>query len=245
MAALAGVVSDPRQRSETEPEPTPETYVIDDRLLERPAAEPGPAPEIGRELRLPSSAGIAGPLRGAVLLKLGDHVGVDRILPWGARVRPLAGDIERLADHLFAAVDSSFGARARAEGQGWVVAGRELGQGERREEIGWVAVTLGVRGMFARSFDPEFRKLLFQHGRLALRFGAEGDESQMDLGDELEIPDLPEGLEEGKPLVVRNLTRGVQVTVHHDLDEAGVDELRAGGLLAALRQAAPAAGHRG
>src|SRR5262249_7013350 len=160
---------------------------------------------------LPRSPRIAGPLRGAVLLKLGDHVGAERILPWGARVRPLAGDIQGLASHMFATLDDGFATRARDAGQGWGVAGRALGMGPRREEIALVAVALGVRGMMARSFDPEFRKMLRQHGLLALRFGAEGDVSALEQGDELEVPDLPDGLEEGKPLVVRNLTRGVQV----------------------------------
>jgi aconitate hydratase len=148
----------------------------------------------------------------------------------------VAGDVERLADHLFAVMDPEFGARARAEGQGWIVAGRELGRGPRREEIGLAAVTLGIRGMMARSFDPEFRRLLCQYGLLALRFAADLEATMIGLGDELEIPDLPEGLEQGKPLVVRNLTRGLQVTVHHDLDEAEVAVVRGGGLLAGLRR---------
>jgi aconitate hydratase len=99
-----------------------------------------------------------------------------------------------------------------------------------------VAVTLGVRGMLARSFDPEFRRLLCQHGVLALRFGGDADAAMIGVGDELEIPDLPEGLEQGKPLVVRNLTRGLQLTVHHDLDEQEVASVRRGGLLATLRR---------
>jgi len=173
---------------------------------------------------------------------MGDHVGADRILPWGARVRPVAADLEKLATHLFAGVDPGFAVRARAEGRGFVVAGRELGLGPRREEIGLSAVVLGVRGMLALSFAPEFRVLLRHHGLLALRFAAESDRSALGLGDELEIPDLPDGLEEGKPLVVRNLTRGLQLAVHHDLDESEVDEVREGGLLAMVRRPANARG---
>ncbi|HET9328700.1 MAG TPA: aconitase family protein [Candidatus Eisenbacteria bacterium] len=236
-AAVTGILTDPRQRAApVADEPVSESYVIDDRLLERPPPEAVSVDGARENGAWPLPSAITGPLRGAVLLKLGDHVGVDRILPWGARVRPLAGDVERLADHLFALVDPGFGARARAEGQGWIVAGRELGGGPRREEIGLVAVTLGVRGMFARTFDPEFRRLLCQHGLLALRFVGDEDAAMIGLGDELEIPDLPEGLEQGKPLVVRNLTRGLQVTVHHDLDEQEVAAVRRGGLLATLRR---------
>ena len=241
-AAIAAVVSDPRQWTASGEAARVEAYVVDDRLLERPPSDASPSVEVVRDgAPWPRSPGITGPLRGAVLLKLGDHVGIDRILPWGARVRPLASDIERLAAHMFASIDPHFAARARAEAQGWVVAGRDFGLGPRREEAALVAVALGVRGMLARSFDPEFRTLLRQHGVLGLRFGADGDLAAVAHGDELEIPDLPEGLEEGKPLVVRNLTRGAQVALHHDLDEAGVREVRAGGLLAALRLASASA----
>jgi len=236
-AAIAAVVTDPRQPTlSVEDASVAESFVIDDRLLERPPSDAAAVDGARENGSWPKPFAITGPLRGAVLLKLGDHVGVDRILPWGARVRPVASDIERLADHLFAVVDPEFGARARAESQGWIVAGRELGHGRRREEIGLAAVMLGVRGMLARSFDPEFRRLLCQHGLLALRFGGDADAGTIELGDELEIPDLPEGLEQGKPLVVRNLTRGLQVAMHHDLNEAEVTAVRRGGLLATLRR---------
>ena len=236
-AAVTASVTDPRQRATPVSETSvADAYVVDDRLIERPVSDPQRVDGARENGSWPRPAAITGPLRGAVLLKLGDHVDVDRILPWGARVRPVAGDVERLADHFFAVLDPDFGARARAESQGWIVAGRELGGGPRREEIGLVAVTLGVRGMLARSFDPEFRRLLCQHGVLALRFGGDADAAMIGVGDELEIPDLPEGLEQGKPLVVRNLTRGLQLTVHHDLDEQEVASVRRGGLLATLRR---------
>jgi aconitate hydratase len=237
VAAITAVVTDPRQRTIVADETSvADRFTVDDRLLERPASEAPPLDGARENGSWPKPIAITGPLRGAVLLKLGDHVGVDRILPWGARVRPVASDIERLAEHLFAVVDPGFGARARAENQGWIVAGREIGYGPRREEIGLAAVMLGVRGILARSFDPEFRRLLCQHGLLALRFGADLDADTIGLGDELEIPDLPEGLEQGKPLVVRNLTRGLQVAVHHDLEEAEVMAVRRGGLLASVRR---------
>jgi aconitate hydratase len=210
-----------------------DAYVIDDRLIERPAPDAAGVAPAGV---VPGpTAGISGPLRGSVLLKLGDHVGSDRILPWGARTRPAVRHLERLTRFAFASADPEFAARATAEGGGWVVAGRGLGAAPVHEEAVLVIESLGVRGMLARSFDPVFRRLLRQHGLLALRFAAAGDCEAVACGDELEIPDLPDGLEPGKPLVVRNLTQGAQYTLHHDLDEAGVREVRAGGLLATVK----------
>jgi len=230
--ARTAAVTDPRQLEMPELAAIREGYVIDDRLIERPAS--GVAASATGVEPVAHAAGIQGPLRGSVLLALGDHVGTDRILPWGARARPASLDPDRLARLAFSGVDPLFAARAVAEGGGWIVAGRGFGERPAREQAVLVLANLGVRGVLARSFDATFRTLLRQHGVLALRFAAEADGLAIRPGDELEIPDLPEGLEPGKPLVVRNLTQGSQYTLHHDLDAAGVREVRAGGLLAAL-----------
>jgi aconitate hydratase len=236
-AALAAAVVDPRQLEIGALEAAREAYVVEDRLIERPASETGAAPEPALH-----ASGIHGPLRGSVLLAVGDHVGTDRILPWGARARPAALHSERLARLAFAGVDPQFASRAVVEGGGWIVAGRGFGEGSVREQAVLVMSRLGVRGVLARSFDADFRTLLRQHGVLALRFTNDWGGVAVEQGDELEIPDLPDGLEPGKPLVVRNLTQGTQYTLHHDLDAAGVREVRAGGLLATveLDETAPA-----
>jgi aconitate hydratase len=238
-AALAGTVADPRQQTLEIGDSPRATLSVDDRMLVRPVADGTASSDAGRaNAPLPRAPGISGPVRGTVLIRLGDHVGMNQILPWGARVRPGSQDIELLARHAFAGIDPGFSRRARAQGQGWVVAGRELGSGTRREEAVLVAIALGVRGMLARSFDQGFRRLLRLHGVLGLRFRTDVDASAVEAGDELEIPDLPDGLEAGKPLVVRNLTQGAQYALDHDLDEAGVEQVRAGGLLATMRREA-------
>ncbi len=233
-AALAGTIGDPRVLVAPESGEAA-VPVLNDRLLVRPPSDtPGAAPEPGTAEPV-FGAAIEGPMRGTVLLKLGDRVGVDTILPWGARVRPLRLKLGELARFAFAGVDPGFAARAAAHGGGWIVAGHGFGAGGRREQVGLVAVRLGLKAVLARSFDPGFRRLLLQHGILALRLAADGDYEDLVAGDELEIPDLPEGLEAGKPLVVRNLTRGEQHALHHDLDATAIAAVRIGGLLAAAR----------
>lgn len=234
-AALTGTLTDPRSLPPRAAVELPR-IVIDDRLLERPSPEArAAATEAAAPNGVPTAPPILGPLRGTVLLKLGDRVSVDRILPWGARVRPLGLQVDALKHFVFATVDREFCARAMAHSGGWVVAGRDLGVGPRREQIAMVAVRLGLRAMLALGFAPAFRHMLLQHGILALRFLSSGDYHDVRTGDELEIPDLPEALEAGKPLGVRNLTRGMQYAVHHDLDDDQIEEVRAGGRLAAAR----------
>ena len=240
-AALSGALEDPRSLA-TRAADHALQIVIDDRLLDRPNPDARTAVEAGLPNGIPIAPPITGALRGTVLLKLGSRAGVDRILPWGARVRPLGLEIDALKDYAFAAVDRGFAARAAAHDGGWVVAGRDLGAGARRDQIGLVAVRLGLRGILAIDFVPEFRAMLLQHGVLALRFLSASDYEDVQVGDELEIPDLPEALEAGKALAVRNLTRGAQYALHHDLSGGEIDEVRAGGRLAVARRPAPAVG---
>jgi aconitate hydratase len=234
-AALAGRIVDPREvDAEFRRDEEPETYALDHSHILGPlaATEPGAGGADSGGLRpLPAPVPLEGPLRGAVLLKLGDHVTTQHILPWGATTEPLIADVGSLAARAFARVDGDFVRRARAHGGGFAMAGRDLGSGDRAELAAIVVTALKVRAVLARSFDPQFRELLVHAGVLPLRLRTEHDWQGITAGDELEIPGLPETLEVGKPLVVRNLTRGTQHTLAHDLDGHGIALVRAGGVL--------------
>jgi len=85
--------------------------------------------------------------------------------------------------------------------------------------------------VFARSFDERFHRSLVHAGILPSWIANEGDEWTLVQGDEIEMPGLPEALEPGVPIVVRNLTRGTQITVSHALGERDVQQVLAGGIL--------------
>ena len=246
-SAIAGVVADPRALEGGASTLSPalegtddEAFVLDDALLIRSTSPAVREPTTGLGAGyVPLGAPIRGPLRGAVLLKTGDRVTVDQVLPWGAKVRPWHADVRGLAEYAFAGLDPAFAARAVGDGTGFVVSGVAFGTGARRSQAAMVVTQLGIRAVLARSFAPSFRKQLVLHGVLPLRFATLGDYDHVCQGDELEIPDLPEGLEPHKPLVVRNLTRGTQYTVRHELASRELVTVRAGGLLRAL---VPAAG---
>jgi aconitate hydratase len=92
--------------------------------------------------------------------------------------------------------------------------------------------TLGVQAVFARSFARGHREALIQNGVLPLLLASEQDYEGIRGADELEIPALRSALVEDRPLVVRNLTRGLQFAVRHELDARGLASVRAGGWLA-------------
>jgi len=229
-AALSGRLSDPRRVLATVQVEEPEPLIgLDAGVLG--ARGEGEAPSSATLPAVPCGEPFAGPVRGRVLLRCGDGTGTEHILPWGARVAPLAGDILALRAHAFATLDPGFARRALASAGGFVVAGEGCGAGARREPAALVLVALGVRAVIARSFDPVFRRRLLEAGALPLAFARGTDLDAFTAGDEIELPTLPHGLEPGRPLVVRNLTRGTQLDVRHELDARAIAIAQCGGLL--------------
>ena len=245
-SALAGRITDPREMP-----PPAVPFALPDRFAPCEVVPPKPVAarltiEIvrGTSIRpLPSLSPLV-TLRGVVLQRLPDRVRTDRALSGGPRVWRHRGDPAAMAEHLYAAFDPTFAARARALGGGFVVAGADYGIGPHRPHVVLAMVALGVRAVIATSFAPGHRAEMIRHGVLPLRrlpAGEEpGDPWDLAVGDELEIPGLPDMLERNKPLVVRNLTHGTQITLHHDLTEREIELVRAGGLLAASVPVSPA-----
>ncbi|MEK7330366.1 MAG: aconitate hydratase, partial [Candidatus Eisenbacteria bacterium] len=239
-AALAGRIADPREL----PLVPPAAEGVgrsegNDALLVKPAAAPD-AVEVSRGAGvrpLPALPPMVATLRGVVLLRLGDRWATDVALPCGPKVRRHHADFGALAGHLYAGVDRDFAARARTHGGGFLVAGADYGIGPRVPHAALALVQLGVRAILARSFVPDHRAELVRHGVLALRFAGGTDPDGPRQGDELEIPGLPEVLEPNRPLAVRDLTRGAQFTLHHDLTLREIEMVRAGGLLGVLTTA--------
>ena len=233
-AARTGRLSDPRRVLRAGSRAAEPEFLVDGeaRVLAPRGENDSPATGEGAGLpAVPMGEALAGPARGPVLLRCGDGVPTEQILPWGARIAPLAGDIGALRAHAFESLDPDFCRQALAAGGGFVVAGAGLGRGPQGQQAALVLVALGVRAVIARSWEPGFRRLLLDAGSLPLSFGRAADLEAFAAGDEVELPTLPHGLEPGRPLVVRNLTRGSQLDVRHELDARAVAVARSGGLL--------------
>jgi len=250
-SALAGLIADPREApSPTMSFPLPERFVPCEVVTPKPAAARA-AFEIARgpAIRpLPSMPPLVTTLRGVVLQRFPDRLGTAGALADGPRVWRHRGDLAAMARHLYAGSDPTFAARALALGGGFVVAGADYGVGPHRPQVVLALVALGVRAVIATSFAPGHRAEMIRHGVLPLRRaggsdpGDPGDPDGLAIGDELEIPGLPDVLEPNKPLAVRDLTRGTQFTLHHDLTPREIELVRAGGLLAAGTRADPPPG---
>ena len=237
-SALRGVITDPRDLGVLPRVADPGPLAVEDNMIIPPPAD-GSAVEIvrGPNIKpLPRRGPLEEDLQGRVLLKVGDNISTDQIMPAGAKLLPLRSNVPALAEHVFAPIDPSFARRAREAGGGFVVGGQNYGQGSSREHAALCPMYLGVKAVFARSFARIHAANLVNFGILPLMLGEVADDALAE-GEEWRIPRVREQLASGGPMRVENLTQGTSFEVRHSLTPRQVQVLLAGGLLNYLRDA--------
>jgi aconitate hydratase len=174
-------------------------------------------------------------LRGEILVRVPDDG--TPVLSWGPRIDRLEYRLERLAGEVLVRAERRFATRALARGGGFALWQGVYRSGGRPLAAALALARLGVRVVLARSFAREDREALASQGVLPLSSGTGPGLERLAAGDEVELPDLPEGLEPRRPVVLRDLTRGQQLLLRHELDAAQVTLVRAGGRLTAAAAA--------
>ncbi|AGY58047.1 aconitate hydratase [Gloeobacter kilaueensis] len=232
--ALTGQIADPRDLAELAPiaVATPEHFLINDNMLVFPPAD-GQSVEVERGPNIkpvPLAEPVRTSLEAPVLLKLGDNISTDHIMPAGAKVLPLRSNIPAISEFVFMRVDPTFPERARSAGQSIVVGGSNYGQGSSREHAALAPMYLGVRAVLVKSFARIHRANLVNFGILPLTFADEADYDGIEPGDQLRIDGVLEGLAAGE-LRVSNLTQKTTFTVKAALTEREREVILAGGLL--------------
>lgn len=235
-SALTGMITDPRDlglsvmRYEM-----PERFIIDDSLFMMPAEQSADLP-IRRGpniVPLPKIEELPDALQGRVILKVGDHITTDHIVPAGAHFLPIRNNIPELSNHVFRVTDVTFPDRARQAGQGFIVAGENYGQGSSREQAAMAPHYLGIRGIFAKGFARIHLANLVNFGILPFVFVCTDDYEGLAQNDTLLI-DTGE-LRKGKTYLVRNLARGIDIPVKLQLSQEELDIVKAGGRLNWIR----------
>ena len=233
-SALTGRISDPRDLPLPYPiiAAIPAAYLVDDSQILAPAS--GAKVEIVRGPNiapLPVFGPLPDRLIGAIVLKLGDDISTDDIMPAGARILPLRSNIPALAAFAFSRVDPTFPERAQQQVGSFIVAGNNYGQGSSREHAAIVLRYLGVRAVVAKSFARIHAANLVNFGILPLTFADETDYAPLLQGDMLEVSSVVEQLEGAEALLLSNVTRGTQIRLHHQLTVRQREIVFAGGLL--------------
>jgi aconitate hydratase len=236
-AALTGEITDPRDlQLDIHPPHLPERFPSDDSMILPPSKTPDKVEIIrGPNIKpLPVKESLPQKLEGEVLIKVGDNITTDHIMPAGAKVLPLRSNVPLLAEHVFEAVDPTFAKRAKAAGGGFIVGGSNYGQGSSREHAALAPMYLGVKAVIAKSFARIHLANLINFGIVPLVFANESDYDQINQGDALQI-DVA-GLEKGA-LIVKNATQLIDIPVSHPLSGRDMQLIRAGGALPFAKKA--------
>ncbi len=167
-----------------------------------------------------------------VLLKMGDDVSTDEIMPAGAKALPYRSNLQKIADFSFERVDPTYVDRARATGQKAghaVVAGKNYGQGSSREHAAAAPRYLGLRIVIAKSFARIHRQNLINYGILPLLFVESTDYDRLEANDTLQIPDLRHKLESSGKIVLQSAN--VTIETQHGLTSDQIEIILAGGVV--------------
>jgi aconitate hydratase len=232
-SALYGEITDPRKLGKYPEISLPEKFVINDSMFIFPT-EKAHVTEIvrGPNIKpLPSFEPIPDRLRGEVLLKLGDNVSTDDILPGGSEILSLRSNIPEISKHTFRYVDPSFADRALKKGGGFIVGGENYGQGSSREHAALAPKYLGVKAIIAKSFARIHLANLINFGIVPLTFANKQDHAAIAQGDVLEL--CTKGLK--RKLCIKNTTKNVEVPVELGLNDREKGVIKVGGKLAAIK----------
>jgi len=239
-SALAGEIVHPKRLGHPVNIAPPEKFILDDNLIVLPSLNPEQVEIIrGPNIKpVPIRGELPSTIEGEVLLKMGDNITTDHILPAGSKVLPLRSNIPAISEYAFSRVDPDFPKRAKEKGGGFVVGGSNYGQGSSREHAALAPMYLGLKGAIVKSFARIHRANLINFGILPLIFVDEKEYDTIGQGDQLRIERVAEQIRGGQQLVVNNLTKGTEVPVKHDLTRRETEILLAGGMLNYTKKAA-------
>ena len=233
-SALTGYITDPTTTVGELNVTMPDSFKIDDSAVLAPVpVEEADKAEVLRGPNIkefPKSKAFSDSLEAKLVLKVGDNITTDHIMPAGAKILPYRSNIPHLSKFCFEVCDPSFPERAKAAGDGIIVGGSNYGQGSSREHAALVPMYLGIRGVIAKSFARIHVANLINAGILPMTFEDPADYDKLDQDADLYIEGIVNGMAEGK-LTVTDRTTGNKFNVLCGLTERQRAILLAGGLL--------------
>ncbi len=239
-SALTGVFTDPRTLGEPPVISLPDHFLINDNMIVPPADEADmDKVEIVRGPNIkpfPQTAPLPETIDAPVLLKVGDNITTDHIMPAGAKILPLRSNIPAISEHCFVRCDPEFPARCKKAGKGIIVGGSNYGQGSSREHAALAPLYLGIKAVIVKSFARIHVANLINAGILPLTFANEADYDRISLGDELCLPAVRERLSKGETITLENRTTGETLPLVSNFSSRQVSMLLAGGLLDYTRE---------
>jgi aconitate hydratase len=231
-SALAGVIVDPSKQGFSIDVKIPEKFKIDDSAVIAPSA-----PECANQVEIirgpnikefPKSVELTDMIKAKCVLKVGDDITTDHIMPAGAKILPYRSNIPYLSQYCFAVCDKDFSKKALAAGQSVVIGGFNYGQGSSREHAALVPLYLGVRAVIAKSFARIHAANLINAGIIPLTFKNPDDYDKIQQEEDIQLEDIFAGFDKGE---IRLKTPSAEVELQCNFSERQKNILKCGGLL--------------
>ncbi len=239
-AAITGEITDPRLLGDMPEIKMPEKFLIDDTAVIEPASEAEAEKlEILRGPNIkpfPTEIPQEDTLSAELVLKVGDNITTDHIMPAGAKILPYRSNIPHLSQFCFGVCDTTFPERAKALGRSIIVGGSNYGQGSSREHAALVPMYLGVRAVITKSFARIHVANLINAGIMPLTFKNPDDYDKLNQGDKLTLSDVFDGMEKGE-ITLKDETTGEEFALVCSFTERQKSILKAGGLLSYTKEA--------
>ena len=234
-SALTGCLTDPRTLGEMPEIKLPERFIVNDNMIEKPASvEEADAVEIkyGPNIKpFPTSVELPESIEAPAILKVGDNITTDHIMPAGAKILPYRSNIPYLSNFCFRQCDEKFSERCKAAGKGFIIGGANYGQGSSREHAALVPLYLGIKAVIAKSFARIHCANLINAGIMPFTFADGSDYDRIDTDDALALEGIREKIADGKPVTLKNLTKGEEYALNYDYSDRQTAMILAGGLL--------------
>ena len=228
-AALTGEITDPTTLFGAKPKISlPDSFYINDDHFQKPSNE-GEIVRGPNIKPLPKFEPMPDSISADVVLKVGDNISTDHILPAGAKILPLRSNLPAISEHTFGAVDKDFVARAKSVKNGVIVGAENYGQGSSREHAALAPRYLGIKVVITKTFARIHLANLINFGIIPLTFADVNDYELIKLADKIEFKNIKNIIKENKELVIT--VNGKNIKLNYSFTERQKEILFAGGLL--------------
>ena len=236
ISAITGVLSNPAKELGDMPcFPMPEKFLINDNMVELPACkDTASAVEViyGPNIKsVPLGTALTESVSTKVMLKVGDNITTDHIMPAGAKILPYRSNVPHLSQFCFKQCDEDFAENCKTMGGGIIVGGANYGQGSSREHAALVPLYLGIKAVVAKSFARLHKANLINSGIIPLTFKNAEDYDKIEKFDVVTLKDIKSAILNDTDVILVNETKGEEYVLEGGFSERQKNMLTFGGLL--------------
>ncbi len=239
-SAITGVFTAPRKLGDMPEIEMPDEFIINDNMIAMPASpEDADSVEImyGPNIKpFPKTEALPEEITAKAVLKVGDNITTDHIMPAGAKILPYRSNIPYLSNFCFKQCDEKFAEHCKEAGKGIIIGGANYGQGSSREHAALVPLYLGIKAVVTKSFARIHCANLVNAGIIPFTFKNEADYDKISVNDDLQLPNIRETIANGGEVTLKNLTTGEEYALDYQISERQRDIILAGSLLDYTRE---------